>query len=165
MIDQFVLDCEQHENSKVGEFGAYFKLNYASRPEEWALSLRGLEAYTTNMVCESLHKKLKQNPAYMDYKHNKRLDTLLDHLSTLAGEMIRRLIQCKKSISNKQTTANCQCHRKAASVYQDAAVQGISLVTETELGWNVASLDKSDTFTKSQRIKPSVPLKKGHLKV
>ena len=161
MIDQFVLDCEQHENSKVGEFGAYFRLNYASRPEEWALSLRGLEAYTTNMVCESLHKKLKQNPAYMDYKHNKRLDTLLDHLSTLVGEMIRRLIQCKKSISNKQTTANYQCHRRAASVYQEAAVQGINLVTETDVGWNVASFDKSDTFYQVTENDTKCPFEEG----
>ena len=135
MIDQFIEDCKNHPNSQVNTYGDYFKNNYAGRPNEWALCLRSLEAYTTNMVCESFHKKLKRNSAYMDGKFNKRMDVLLGHLFAIEGEIMNRDIITYKS-SKKQTAINFKAH-------QLASTQSISLIhkkTEKKLsiyGWQI----------------------------
>ena len=141
MITQFVLDCGQHPDIRVGKFGDYFRLNYACRAEEWALCLRGLQAYTTNMECEALHKKFKSSPAYMDNKHNIRIDEVIKHLFVLNGQMIKRNIQCKNNITNKQTTSNFQSHMKAEFHHKQAIDMGDSLVCETADGWNVSSFE------------------------
>ena len=90
MIDRFVNDCLKSTNNLVCAFGIYFKNNYANRANEWALCLRGLHAYTTNMVCERFHLKLKREPKYMDNKHNTRIDALLGHIFAIEGEMMKR---------------------------------------------------------------------------
>ena len=57
MIDQFIFDCEHDQNINIQKFGEYFNKNYAAKANEWALCLRGLEAYITNMILEAFHKK------------------------------------------------------------------------------------------------------------
>ena len=80
MIEQFVADCQHSTDSNMQAFGAYFSSTYANKADEWALCLRSLEAYTTNMVCESFHNKIKRNPGYMRGQVNRQIYTLLTYL-------------------------------------------------------------------------------------
>ena len=114
MINQLIFDCKHSQNIKIREFGEYFDKTYAAKANEWALCLRGLEAYTTNMVCESLHFQVKRNPGHMNGKHNKRVDTLIFHIVAIEGKMIKRCYESRDGISNKQTSLNFKCHQLAA---------------------------------------------------
>ena len=127
MINQLIFDCKHSQNIKIREFGEYFDKTYAAKANEWALCLRGLEAYTTNMVCESLHFQVKRNPGHMNGKHNKRVDTLIFHIVAIEGKMIKRCYESRDGISNKQTSLNFKCHQLAAK-------KSDGLVQETEDG-------------------------------
>ena len=137
MITKFVSKCFHHQNTKIPNFGVYFKQYYASRPEEWVLCLRSQEAYTTNMACEAFHHMLKYNAAYMNGKMNVRLDHLLSHLFSYVAEMKHRLLKSSACNGNtgKQSTSNFKAHKAASG-------QSFLFVSETTNGWNVQSFNK-----------------------
>ena len=59
LIRNFLGFCSNNEDPQVKEFGTYIQNYYAKKPEEWALALRDINAYTTNMSVENLHKQFK----------------------------------------------------------------------------------------------------------
>ena len=150
MIDRFVNDCLKSTNNLVCAFGLYFKNNYANRANEWALCLRGHHAYTTNMVCERFHFKLKREPKYMDNKHNTRIDALLGHIFAIEGEMMKRNLNSFGEGSDKQERINFQAH-------QAASAQSISLVTETQQGWEVKNFEKYDVIYQVTKTEENCP--------
>ena len=137
MIDQFLQDCQKHKNSQVRDFGIYFNNTYAKRANEWALCLRGPQAYTTNMVCERFNLKLKREPKYMDGKFNPRMDGLLGHLFAIEGEMMKRNLNSFGQGAKTQASINFKAHKAASA-------QSINLVSElSQQGcWEVKSFEQ-----------------------
>ena len=153
MIDQFLKDCQTNTDSQVCAFGEYFKNNYANKADEWAVCLRGLYAYTTNMVCESLHLKIKHNPALMNGKHNWRIDTLLGILFAVEGDMMRRGITLSCKGIKQQTTINFKAHT-------DASTKSSNLVTVAEHGWDVKSFTNTGVVYQVTKTTYQCPFEK-----
>ena len=76
MLHNFML----HNQHQCPQFINYFSKFYASRYKLWAKCFRNFShgATDTNMYCESFHNKLKT--FYMQRKHNKRVDNLIEIL-------------------------------------------------------------------------------------
>ena len=135
MIAQFIKRCSEHKTIEVCNFGTYFKDNYASRPEEWALGLRGLYVSTTTMSLEAFHHLLKYNAKFMNGKVNRRLDSLLKHLYSYMANMKQRelVVTAAKRVVDKTSSLNFKNHKEAFT-------QSFSLVSNIDCGgWRVQS--------------------------
>ena len=139
MVKQFVSSCCKSRNKQVRVFGEYFKRNYAARPEQWAIGLRGIFVDTTNMALEAFHKVLKHNAKFMDGKTNQRVDGLLRHLFGYMASMKRRglMYSASNCETNKNSAINFKNHKAALKT-------SVSLVTETENGFRVRSFSNEN---------------------
>ena len=128
-----------HEN--YFRYYEYFKRIYAGRCEQWATCYRTGCIANTNMFTESFHRLLKV--VYLDGKHNRRVDTLLNTLLRIAKNLVYE--QITKEEKGKLSHRQCEIrkrHKKAIEMLDNfTAIK----VPDTDSEWKVESATKQDT--------------------
>jgi hypothetical protein len=140
----------QYWESRQPRFTAYFKQNYASRVEKWALSYRHFEHKDTdtNMFVESFHNKLKTNPRYLNHNVNRRCDDLVEVLLLLEIDMFydRKRIELFSSTTEVSYKLDGDRHSRGQFI-PDSNVHHMGKGLEHGYSYTVKSVSSDHQYT------------------
>ena len=111
ILQQFLSSLESTEPA----FSKYFKENYCNRLGEWASHFRVGSVVNTNMFLESFHRTLKV--VYLQHKHNRRIDYLLNILLKIARDKIfEQLTKLEKGKFTHRVSEINKRHKEAVKM-------------------------------------------------